>query len=228
MKHALIIGASRGIGLGLSGEFLARGWQVTSTVRTPSAELEALRDSVGEPLEIIAPVDITDREQVAGLASYLQTQTFNLLFINAGIFPGRGVPLEDIPQDDIDRSFLTNAISPVLLADQLITNVHPGGMIVFMSSKLGSVGGNLTGRHDVYRASKAALNTLVRSFCARQPDLDATVLIMHPGVVRTDMGGTDAPLDVETSVMGIADTIEKRWATGGHAYVDYQNNILPW
>ncbi|MGI9475070.1 MAG: SDR family oxidoreductase [Hyphomicrobiaceae bacterium] len=228
MKHALIIGASRGIGLGLAGEHLARGWQVTATVRSPTPEVNALRDSVGEAMEIIAPVDITDVEQVAGLASYLESQWFNLLFINAGIMIGRDATINDIADDDINTMFMTNAISPVRVADKLIGNVHPGGMIVFMSSILGSVGTNDNGRIELYRASKAALNSLVRSFCARHPELDATVLIMHPGVVRTAMGGTDAPLDIETSVAGVADVIEQRWGSGGHAYVDYRNEIIPW
>ena len=228
MKHALIIGASRGIGLGLAGEHLARGWQVTATVRSPTPEVNALRDSVGEAMEIIAPVDITDGEQVTGLASYLESQWFNLLFINAGIMIGRDATINDIADDDINTMFMTNAISPVRVADTLIDNVHPGGMIVFMSSILGSVGTNDNGRIELYRASKAALNSLVRSFCARHPELDATVLIMHPGVVRTAMGGTDAPLDIETSVAGVADVIEQRWGSGGHVYVDYRNEIIPW
>ena len=228
MTHALIIGASRGIGLGLAGEHLARGWQVTATVRSPTPEVNALRDSVGEAMEIIAPVDITDVEQVAGLGRYLESQWFNLLFINAGIMIGRDATINDIADDDINTMFMTNAISPVRVADTLIDNVHPGGMIVFMSSILGSVGTNDNGRIELYRASKAALNSLVRSFCARHPELDATVLIMHPGVVRTAMGGTDAPLDIETSVAGVADVIEQRWGSGGHAYVDYRNEIIPW
>ena len=228
MKHALIIGASRGLGLGLAGEHLARGWQVTATVRTVTPEIDTLRQSVGEALEIIAPVDITDQEQVAGLASYLELQTFDLLFINAGMFAGRNQTLLEVPNSDIETLFLTNAISPIRVADTLISNVHPGGMIVFMSSILGSIATNDDGRAELYRASKAALNTLVRSFAARHPELDATILAMHPGVVRTAMGGPTAPLDVETSVMGVADTIEHRWGAGGHAFVDYQNNVIPW
>ncbi len=228
MKHALIIGASRGLGLALAGEHLARGWQVTGTVRTPTPEIDGLRQSVGEALEIIAPVDITDGEQVTGLASYLDSQWFNLLFINVGILLGRGQALADIAEDDLNNIFMTNAISPIRVADKLIGNVHPGGMIVFMSSILGSISTNHDGRAELYRASKAALNSLIRSFCARHPDLDATVLAMHPGVVRTAMGGPDAPLDIETSITGIANVIEQRWGSGGHAFVDYQNATIPW
>jgi NAD(P)-dependent dehydrogenase (short-subunit alcohol dehydrogenase family) len=101
-------------------------------------------------------------------------------------------------------------------------------MIVFMSSVIGSIGNNGDGRAEHYRAGKAALNSLVPSFCARRPDLDATVLAMHSGVVRTAMGGPDAPPDIETRIAGIADTIEKRWASSGHAFVDYRNEVMPW
>ena len=160
--------------------------------------------------------------------SYLESQWFNLLFINAGILLGRGQALADVPDTDVTDIFLTNAISPVRVADKLVGNVHPGGMIVFMSSILASISANDDGRSELYRASKAALNTLVRSFCARHPDLDATVLLMHPGVVRTAMGGPDAPLDIETSVGGVADVIEQRWGSGGHAFVDYRNQTIPW
>jgi NAD(P)-dependent dehydrogenase (short-subunit alcohol dehydrogenase family) len=228
MKHALIIGASRGLGLAFTGEHLSRGWCVTATVRKPSPELDAVRDGFGEALEIIAPVDITDGEQVAGLADYLKTQTFNLLIINPGIVAGRDQSLVDIPENSINDIFMTNAISPVRVADHLIGSVHPGGMIVFMSSILGSISTNDNGRAELYRASKAALNQMIRSFCARHRDLDATVLAMHPGVVRTAMGGQDAPLDIDTSARGVADTIEKRWGTGGHAFIDYRNEIIAW
>ncbi|MBU2533468.1 MAG: SDR family NAD(P)-dependent oxidoreductase, partial [Alphaproteobacteria bacterium] len=183
MKQALIIGASRGLGLSLAGEHLARGWQVTATVRTPTPELDSFRQSIGEALEIIAPVDITDNGQVTGLAAYLENQTFDLLFLNAGILAGRDTPLIELAETDISDIFLTNAISPVRVADHLVANVVPGGMIVFMSSILGSISTNDDGRAELYRASKAALNSLIRSFCARHPTLDATVLAMHPGVV---------------------------------------------
>ena len=97
-----------------------------------------------------------------------------------------------------------------------------------MSSILGSIGTNDDGRAELYRASKAALNSLIRSFRARHAADDFTVLALHPGVVRTSMGGPGAPLDIETSVRGVADVIEARLGTGGQAFVDYRNQIVPW
>lgn len=227
MKTALLIGGSRGIGLGLVGELLARGWDVTATVRSPSADLESLRDRHGDRLKIES-LDINQPEAVAAFADGMRGKSFDLLFMNAGILTGRGKILAEIPDADITDIFFTNAISPIRLADGLVGNVAEGGMIAFMSSILGSVGANDDGRAELYRASKAALNSLVRSFRARNASRDVTVLALHPGVVRTAMGGPTAPLDIETSVRGLADVIDQRWGTGGQTFVDYRNETIPW
>jgi NAD(P)-dependent dehydrogenase (short-subunit alcohol dehydrogenase family) len=227
MKRALIIGASRGLGLALVGEQLARGWHVTATVRSQSEDLEALQRDAGDRL-VIETLDITDQPAAVDLAGRLKGETFDLLFLNAGIMVGRGLPLEEIDDQDIAGIFMTNAISPVRVADKLIGNVAPGGMIAFMSSILGSIGGNDDGRAELYRASKAALNSLIRSFRARHQDVDLTILALHPGVVRTAMGGPQAPLDIATSVTGVADVIAGRWGSGGDAFIDYRNDTVPW
>ena len=227
MKNALVIGASRGIGLGLVGEQLKRGWKVTATQRTPSPELEALARASGGRLAIDT-VDITKPAEASALASRLKGQSFDLLVLNAGMMAGRGMALAEVPDADLVTIFMTNAISPVRTADALFSLVAPGGMVAFMSSILGSIGTNDDGRAELYRASKAALNSLVRSFRARHPNPDLTMLALHPGVVRTSMGGPTAPLDIDTSVRGLADVIDKRWGSGGMAFVDYKNDVIPW
>lgn len=227
MRNALIVGGSRGLGLGLVREHLGRSWRVTATVRTRSVELDALRQGSAGRLAVEA-LDVTDPGQAAVLAQRLGGQTFDLLFLNAGMMAGRGVSLGEVPDSDIVRIFLTNAIGPIRVADALLGSVAPGGTIAFMSSILGSIGTNDDGRAELYRASKAALNSLVRSFRARHARANFTVLAIHPGVVRTSMGGPGAPLDVETSVRSVADVIAARRGTGGQAFVDYRNEIIPW
>ncbi len=96
-----------------------------------------------------------------------------------------------------------------------------------MSSGLGSVTNNLTGGWEAYRASKAALNTMIRSYAYRAP-AGRTILTIAPGWVRTDMGGPGATLDIGTSVRGIADVIIARRGVPGHAYVNYEGKELPW
>ena len=227
MKSALIIGASRGLGLGLAREHLDRGWRITATVRTRSPDLEALREASNGRL-VIETVDISDAKGVAALGARLKGQTFDLLFLNAGIMVGRGLPLAEVADADIASIFLTNAMNPIRTADALLAHVAPGGMVAFMSSILGSIGTNDDGRAELYRASKAALNSLIRSFHARHAARDFTVLALHPGVVRTSMGGPNAPLDIDTSVRGVADVIAARWGAGGQAFVDYRNAVVPW
>lgn len=227
MKRLLLIGGSRGLGLGLIQEHLKRGWDVTTTIRSQSGELEDLQADANGRLAV-ETLDINNAKQLAELKERLNGHRFDLLFLNAGILFGRQMPLEDVGEDDINAIFMTNAISPIHVADALLENVVAGGMIAFMSSILGSIGTNEDGRAQLYRASKAALNSLVRSFRARHAERDMTVLALHPGVVRTAMGGPNAPLDIATSVEGVADVIEKRWGSGGQAFVDYRNEIIPW
>ena len=227
MRRALIIGGSRGLGLGLVQEHLTRGWHVTATVRGPSDGLNALRQDTPDRL-VIETLDTASAAQTEALAGRLNGQSFDLLLLNAGIMAGRGLALGDVANDDIQNIFLTNAISPIRVADALSSRVAAGGTIAFMSSILGSIGTNDDGRAELYRASKAALNSLIRSFRARHAADDVTILALHPGVVRTSMGGPDAALDTETSVRGVADVIEARRGTGGEAFVDYRNQIIPW
>ncbi len=220
MKRALIIGGSRGLGLGLVREHLARGWDVTATYRSASPVLAALG------VETLA-LDVTDTAQIAAVASRLAGQTFDLLFINPGIMASR-LPVSQAAIADIEAMLLVNAIAPIRVADALVGCVGAGGVVAFMSSILGSIGTNDDGRAELYRASKAALNSLVRSFRARHAAAAFTVLAMHPGVVRTSMGGPSAPLDIETSVRGLADTIEAHRGSGGVAFVDYRDATIPW
>lgn len=227
MQHALIIGASRGLGLGLVSEHLARGWRLTATARSKSSELEALIAGASGRL-VVETLDINAPPQVHALARRLQDQRFDLLFLNAGIMAGRGATLGDVADSDIVQIFLTNAINPIRVADALAGVLAPGGTIAFMSSILGSIGTNDDGRAELYRASKAALNSLVRSFRARHAQRDFTVLAMHPGVVRTAMGGPGAPLDIATSVRGVANVLAARSGSGGQAFVDYRNAEIPW
>ena len=123
---------------------------------------------------------------------------------------------------------VTNALSPMRSVETFESLVPPGGAIAVMSSGLGSVADNEAGGWEVYRASKAALNTLMRSFAARHAGDPRSLLLIAPGWVRTDMGGPSARLDVETSVRGVADAIEARTGRAGLHYVNYQGTTVRW
>lgn len=225
-KRALIIGASRGLGLGLAKELASRGVEVTATARDLD-KATGLRDlPTSARLET---VDIDDAAAVDALAQRLQGQTFDIVFINAGVSGPSHHSADAATTEEIGKLFATNAVSPIRLARKLADNLAPGGTLAFMSSVLGSIAENTTGHMELYRASKAALNSLVKSLLAGLDEKKKiTVLSVHPGWVRTDMGGADATLDVATSVRGIADQLEKNAGKGGLTFLDYQGTELPW
>ncbi|KQP83145.1 SDR family oxidoreductase [Methylobacterium sp. Leaf117] len=223
-KNALIVGASRGLGLGLVETFLQRGWRVTATQRSASPGLAALADDA----LTIETADIDDDAAVAALHDRLAGQSFDLVFVVAGVATQAHDPAHAVPRDVAAQVYLTNAISPVRFAEVFLDRLAPKGLVAFMSSILGSVGLNESGGWETYRASKAALNTLARSFEIRHRETGFGVLLLHPGWVRTEMGGADADIDVATSVTGMADVIAARLGRTGTAYLDYTGKTLDW
>ena len=218
-RTAIIIGASRGLGLGLAAELTRRGWQVTATQRTPSPELAAVAGVTVES------VDIDDDAAVAALATR-QPGPFDLVFVNAGVMGPRHGSADKVSGDELAALMMTNAVAPIRTARALLGAVRPGGTIAFMTSILGSVALRQHGMAELYSASKAALNSLTRGFAATEAG-NLAVLSLHPGWVKTDMGGDGADIDVATSVTGLADVVEAE--TGpGHRYLDYTGKTLPW
>lgn len=223
-RSALIVGASRGLGLGLVETFLKRGWRVTATQRKPSQELARLSSD----RLTIETADIDDDASVAALHKRLKSQKHDLVFVVAGVATQAQAPLHAVPRAVTAQVYLTNAVSPILFAETFSDTLAPGGSLAFMSSILGSVALNESGGWENYRASKAALNTNIRSFAVRHEEDGYGILVMHPGWVRTDMGGAEADIDVETSVTGMADVIEARLGRRGVAYLDYRGETLDW
>lgn len=226
LKTALIIGASRGIGLGLAQAYLAEGWRVIATRRCESTGgLAALRRASGDRL-VIEDLDVTDDAGIVALRRRLAHEKLDLLLVSAGTIDAAGHPVGRVPTEEFNRLMTTNALGPLRIIEVFADSVREDGVIAAMSSVLGSVAGNTTGGYEVYRASKAALNTLLRSFAARKPE--RTVLALHPGWVRTDMGGAEAAIDVAESVKGLICVVAAQAGRPGCRYLDYAGETIPW
>ena len=223
---ALIIGASRGLGLGLTRQLLARGFDVVATRRGEAAGLEEVHRAHPQALRL-ERVDIDHPAEVTALAARLAGESFDLLFVNAGVSSPPEVPLAKVADAEITRVLFTNAINPVRAAEALSGLVAPAGTIAFMTSILGSIA-QCNGGYELYRVSKTALNMAAKCFATHEANQKRTLLLLHPGWVRTDMGGPQAPLDVETSTKGLAATLTRHHGKGGVAYLDYQGETLPW
>jgi NAD(P)-dependent dehydrogenase (short-subunit alcohol dehydrogenase family) len=226
--NALVIGASRGLGLALAEEYRKRGWSVVATVRgTARTGLHDLAARSEGRLEI-ETVDITEPDQISALRRRLDGRTFDLLFVNAGILTNTAQTIGQVPTEDFTRLMVTNALSPMRVIEAFESLVKPAGTIGVMSSGLGSIARNSHGSWDAYSASKAALNMLMNCFAARHSDGKRAMVIMAPGWVRTDMGGPRADLAIADSIPGVVDAIASRTGKPGLRYLDYRGQTVPW
>lgn len=228
-RQILICGASRGLGLGLVRAFLDTGWQVHAVVRElrPASPLEALNTQYPEALQVIA-CDLDRLDASCTLGAALAGRRLDCALFNAGVYGPVHQDPRQAEADDIAQLFVSNAIAPIRLAQQLAEQVVDGGVIAFMSSQMASLELARAAEMPLYGASKVALNSLLRSWQAQMPQLPWSLLALHPGWVRTDMGGDAAPLSVEQSASGLRDVIIAQLGRGQCAFLDYQGQALPW
>jgi NAD(P)-dependent dehydrogenase (short-subunit alcohol dehydrogenase family) len=226
MRRALVVGASRGLGLGLAAELRRRGWEVVATVRD---EAGGRRLRAADAAIHVEPLDINDDPGIAALRRRLDGALFDLVFVVAGIAPRGRSDAAGASREEAAQIFLTNAVAPMRVARAFLDRVKDGaGILAFMSSGLGSVANKTDSYGELYSASKAALNSLSRSLTAGLGRRRITVLAVAPGWVRTDMGGPGAPLSVAESVRGIVDVLESRAGSGRHGFVDHRGRDVAW
>lgn len=228
IRRVLLIGASRGLGLALAKQWAGEGRKVVATVRSPGrTALHELAEASPRSVEI-EHLDITDLAQIVGLRDRLAGRVFDLLFVNAGVTNQPEGTVAETSVEEFTRVMVTNALSPLRVVEALQDLVEPTGTIGVMSSGQGSVTNNVRGGHEVYRGSKAALNTFMRSYAARHGAERRALVLMAPGWVRTDMGGADARLSIDDSIPGVVSTIDVLHGRPGLHYVDYLGRTVPW
>ncbi|HEU4650586.1 MAG TPA: SDR family NAD(P)-dependent oxidoreductase [Croceibacterium sp.] len=225
-RNALILGASRGIGLGLAEELARRGWRVFATRRGPSAALDQAAARSDGRIEVLT-ADVTDTGSLAALAHGLAPGSLDIALINAGIIGAAHQSVEKATTDEVAEVMLTNAVGPARAAKLLLPLVRDGGTLAFTTSRMGSIADS-SGGYELYRMSKAAQNILAKGISEQLAKARGiSVLSLHPGWVQTDMGGAAAPLTVAESARGLADVLERTHGAG-HRFLAYDGNEIPW
>jgi NAD(P)-dependent dehydrogenase (short-subunit alcohol dehydrogenase family) len=226
---ALVVGANRGIGLGVVKAFLVHGWDVVATARAPEAATDLRALAAGQPGRIeIQALDMSDPAGVDVFAATLAARTFDAVLVNAGVAGPAHRSANAATPEETGALMFVNAIAPIRLGRLLLKNIKSGtGVLGYTSSVMGSVALN-AGGHELYRASKAALNSLSRGLFAEMRGRNLTLLTLHPGWVRTDMGGSGAPVRVDESARGLVDVMLKSAGSRRHAFLDYQGKEIAW
>lgn len=243
-SRVLLVGASRGIGLEFARQLLGRGCSVVATHREeePPAPLSEL--SGAGKLSFLR-LDVRDEESIASAASKMKSegQTFTHIIHNAGIY-GPTVSLDGasrfgrsaapaVTQQDMLKVFEVNAVGPLLVVQQFMPLLAaPGGQIPIVSiltSKVGSVDDNGSGGAYAYRASKSACNIIAKSlYCDLRSEDTATLVLLHPGYVRTDMTSGRGLIDADECVTGLLRAIEATGPDTPFRWVDYKACLIPW
>jgi len=229
-KHLLITGANRGIGLTMVQHYLADGWLVTACCREPenAKELQSLLEA-NEGLSVFQ-LDVTDYEGVDELAENLVGEPIDLLINNAGYYGPKGSGFGGTDVDEWRQVMEINTIAPLKIAEAFCANLalSEHGIYAAISSKMGSMGDNTSGGSYIYRSSKAALNSVVKSLSIDLSSDGTYVVAIHPGWVQTAMGGPNALITTDESVTGIKRVLDNLSTEQSGGFYDFNGKEIAW
>ncbi|MEX2366887.1 MAG: SDR family oxidoreductase [Pseudohongiellaceae bacterium] len=228
MTAIMITGANRGIGLEFVRQYLAQGETVLATCRNPEAA-EQLHALDCENLSI-ARLDVGKQESINNFCNTLESGTISTFISNAGIYGPKTTSLGAVDAQTWSEVIGINSIAPLMLTQSLLPGLAPntGCKLIYISSKMGSIAENTSGGSYIYRSSKTALNQVVKSLALDLASVGHIVAALHPGWVKTQMGGPNALIDVQTSVSGLISVISGLTHKGSGKFYDYQGESIPW
>ena len=231
IKNILITGANRGLGLGLVKKFLKNDEKVFCTTRnvSKSKELILCKEKYNDNLEI-CELDLLDKESPNILSNFLGNEPIDLFINNAGVIGHSAQHFKSVSLNHWLDVLKVNLIAPLLITQSIIKNIEKSSerKIYFISSKVGSIEDNKSGGMYIYRSSKTALNQVVKSLSIDLKPLGISVISLHPGWVRTEMGGPNALISVEESVNGMVDVISNTSIINSGQFINYDGTRLPW
>jgi NAD(P)-dependent dehydrogenase (short-subunit alcohol dehydrogenase family) len=228
MTTVLITGANRGIGLEFVKQYQAAGFEVIATCRDPQLAQEL--KTVAEKGRVqIVELDVTNEQHLRAVQASLNNVPIDLLINNAGILGDREETFGAVRAENMMMVFRTNSIAPLQVSEVFLPNVLQSDLktIVAVSSTMGSIASNDSGGYYPYRASKAALNSVMQSMAIDLAPQGVRVLVLHPGWVKTDMGGAGALITTEESVQGMRNVIADQVRLPAPGFYRYDGQMIP-
>ena len=231
MPTVLVTGANRGLGLEFCHQYAAAEWKVLACCRKPDAarDLRALTEIF--PGISVHSMDVGNFAEIDALSRALADESIDVLLSNAGVYGDTShTHFGSIDYRRWLDTFVINTQAPVKLAEAFLPQVarSQGKLIVAITSLMGSMGDNSSGGSIMYRSSKAALNAAMKSLSIDLKDRGIGVLMLHPGWVKTDMGGLQAPTSAEDSIAGMRKVIKHFKLAWSGRFVDFRGDELPW
>ena len=232
MPSVLITGANRGLGLEFARQYLASGWQVYAGCRQPSSasELRRLADCKRRQKLRIMALDVTDEASIKAAAAQLDGQSIDLLLNNAGVMGTRGQTIGNMDYEVWAKVLDANTMGPMRVSEAFVDQVARSKrkLIVTLTSGMGSLADNTSGGSIAYRSSKAAVNMVMRSLAIDLAPLGITCVVVNPGWVQTDMGGTQATMTSAESVTKLRNLIETLGPAQSGKFFNYDGREYAW
>lgn len=232
MRTMLITGANRGIGLEFVRQYVADGWRVVACCRKPAAAEALNRLAAQYPDQVtVHALDVTDHAQIDQLAQTLSEQPIDLLINNADVYPpARGHALGETDYAAWQQAFAVNTMAPLKITEAFILQIARSKLktIVTITSKMGSIADNRGGGSYIYRSSKAGVNIVMKSLSIDLSPQKIIAILLHPGWVKTDMGGPGALITAEQSVTGMRRVIGNLTLQDSGKFYAFDGKEVPW
>jgi NAD(P)-dependent dehydrogenase (short-subunit alcohol dehydrogenase family) len=230
MPTLLITGANRGVGLALTQQYLEEGWQVFATCRDPENAGELSRLAADSDSLTIIPLEVTNSADIESLVRKLDGSPIDILINNAGVYGQSNSYFGNTNTELWLEALKINTIAPMKIMEALVENVAASEkrIIASMSSKMGSMDDNGSGGSYVYRSTKAALNAVMVSAAHDLKSKGITAVILHPGWVRTDMGGPNGEISTAESATNLRKILANLSIENGGDFYDIDGSIIPW
>ena len=231
MATILVTGANRGLGLEFCRQYAQEGWDVIACCRNPENATDLTNLASQHPTIQLETLNVADFDQIDALANKLSDEQIDVLLNNAGIYTDNKTnAFGQLDYQSWNTSLLVNTLAPVKMAEAFLTQVAASErkMIVNISSLMGSISDNTSGGSLYYRSSKAALNAAMKSLAIELQNRAVGILTLHPGWVKTEMGGPNALIEANESIAGMRQVIADFTLTQSGGFIKYNGDVMPW